>query len=290
MDSAVIVSIGEVLWDLFPDCQRFGGAPANFACHATIHGADVSMLSAVGDDRRGSEAIDILRGYGIDTGLMQVIPDASTGTVGVALDSAGKPSFTIHEDSAWDRIRWTDQIEVRVKEADAVYFGTLGQRSSTSRSTIRRCVEVARDAGIPRIVDINLRAPFFDAQLILESIELASLLKLSDDELPEVISACGIRSSASIDCVLQHLLDSYDLDLVVMTCGAQGATLASRDGIVTQQGIQTSVKDTVGAGDSFAAAFLLGVLRGEPKHQILHKACVIAAAACSHSGAVPLKP
>ncbi len=286
MESPIIVSLGEVLWDLFPEGERFGGAPANFACHAAILGANVSMVSAVGGDRHGCEALDILRDYGIDVSLMQTVSDAATGTVGVALDSAGKPNFTIHENSAWDRIKWSDEIEARVKETDAVYFGTLGQRSEVSRRTIRRCIDAARDAGIPRIVDINLRSPFFDNDLIRESIELASILKLSDDELPEVSSACGIHSSASPETLLRHLLESQNLDLVVMTCGAQGATLATPDGVVRQQGIQTQVKDTVGAGDSFAAAFLLGLLRSEPHDQILHKACAIAAAACSHSGAV----
>lgn len=282
-----IVSVGEVLWDLFPEGEQFGGAPANFACHAAIHGADVVMLSAVGDDRRGREAIEILGRYSIDTSLMQTIRDASTGTVGVEIDSAGKPTFTIHEDSAWDRIAWTDEIQARTKAADAIYFGTLGQRSEQSRDTIRRCVETARDADIRRIVDINLRVPFYDDTLIRESIELASIVKLSDDELPTVAMACGIDGSESINQRLQRLRDSGELDLVVMTRGADGAVLVTADEIVEQPGVPTTVHDTVGAGDSFTAAFLLGLLRREPFDQILHQACVVAAKACTHAGAVP---
>ena len=113
-----VISLGETLWDLFPDGERFGGAPANFACHAAILGADVSMISAVGDDRRGQEAVAILRGYGIDVSLLQVILGALTGTVGVAIDGAGKPTFTIHEDSAWDRIAWSKELESRITDAD----------------------------------------------------------------------------------------------------------------------------------------------------------------------------
>jgi len=223
---------------------RFGGAPANFACHAAIHGADVAVVSAVGNDRHGRDAGNILQGFGIDISLMQTVPDAPTGTVGVMLDAAGKPTFTIYENSAWDRITWTDEIGARVKEADAVYFGTLGQRSSESRRTIRRGVQAARDAGVPRIVDINLRSPFFDTDLIRESVQLASILKLSDDELPEVISACGIESGAPTKTQLRGLLESYDLEFVVMTRGAGGAVLATPSGVVRQQGIQTTVKDT----------------------------------------------
>ena len=287
MNRPKIISLGEVLWDLFPDGERFGGAPANFACHASIRGADVSMVSAVGEDRHGREAVDILRRYGIDVGLLQVIPGALTGTVGVALDDAGKPTFTIHEDSAWDRIAWNNALETRVAAADAVYFGTLGQRSDVSRSTIRRCVETARDAGIPRVVDINLRPPFFDHSMIRESIQLANILKLSDDELMEVCAACGLATEAQPNLLLCQLLDTQQLDLVVMTRGAKGAVLATSDGIVEQPGIPTVVRDTVGAGDAFTATILIGVLREVTPIQNLFEACSIASAVCSHSGAVP---
>jgi len=282
-----VVSFGEVLWDLFPDGQQFGGAPANFACHASMQGASVTMISAVGADQRGRKALEILQGFGIDVSLVQTVPDAPTGTVSVTVDSAGKPTFMIHEDSAWDRMTWTDQIESRVVAADAVYFGTLGQRSETSRDTIRRAIQTARKSGIPSAVDINLRALFFDDELIRESIDLASILKLSDDELPEVISACGIESDAPVETQLCGLLESNDLDLVVMTRGPEGAVLATAHGIVRQQGIPVSVKDTVGAGDAFVAAFVLGVLRGEPHDLVLRTACEVAAAVCAHAGAVP---
>ena len=108
MKKPEIISIVEVLWDLCPEGERFGGAPANFACHAAILGANVSMVSAVGDDRHGREACDILQGFGIDVSLMQTIPEVPTGTVGVVLDVAGKPTFTIHEPSAWDRLAWNN--------------------------------------------------------------------------------------------------------------------------------------------------------------------------------------
>lgn len=289
MNRPKIIALGEVLWDLFPDGERFGGAPANFACHAAILGADVSMVGAVGEDRHGREATDILRGYGIDVSLLQVIPGARTGTVGVALDDAGKPTFTIHEDSAWDRVAWNNELESRVAAAGAVYFGTLGQRSEGSRSTIRRCVETARRAGIPRVVDINLRPPFFDRPMIRESIQLASILKLSDDELIEVCAACGLAATAQPNVLLKELLDTQHLDLVVMTRGAEGAVLMTPEGNVEQAGIPTIVRDTVGAGDAFTAAFLLGVLRGETHDKNLFQACTIAAAVCSRSGAVPEK-
>lgn len=289
MKRPTIISLGEVLWDVFPDGEQFGGAPANFACHAAIQSAKVAMVSAVGNDWHGHEAIKILRDYSIDTNLIQTIAEAATGTVSVTLDSAGKPTFNIHENSAWDFVAWTNEVESQVREADAIYFGTLGQRCKTSRATIRRAIELAGEAGVTRILDINLRSPFFTADLIRESVQLASILKLSDDELPEVISACGIESSVPTETQLRSLLESSDLECVVMTCGAKGAILVTPGRIISQQGISTKVIDTVGAGDSFAAAFLLGVLRNEPHDKVLHAACEKASVTCSHGGAVPSK-
>lgn len=287
MSQPAIISFGEVLWDLFPEGERFGGAPANFACHAAILGGKVSMASAVGDDARGRESMRILQSFGVDVSLLQVIPDAPTGTVGVTLDAQGKPTFTIHQGSAWDRLCWQPELQSPIEKSDAVYFGTLGQRFDTSRATIRQAMNVARSAGIPRVLDINLRPPFFDATMIRESTELASVLKLSDDELPEVCAACDIKSSQPPQELLGRLQREQSLELVIMTRGAEGAMLASSQGIVEQPGIPTTVRDTVGAGDSFTAAFLLGWLRREAHEHVLRKACEVAAAVCAHLGAVP---
>ena len=282
-----ILSCGEVLWDLFPEGARFGGAPANFACHAAILGGDVTMLSAVGNDARADEALAILQDFGIHTSLVQRIADAPTGSVGVSVDSAGKPSFEIHAGSAWDRIAWTDALEARIAKVDAIYFGTLGQRGEMSRATIRRALGLAKTRGILRVLDVNLRAPFYDAALIRESIAEASVLKLSDDELSEVTAACGIVLDANAETTLRTLLTRFALDLVVMTRGAKGALLVSANDAVDQPGIPTEVVDTVGAGDSFTAAFVLGLLRGDAREVMLRKACEIASAVCSQSGAVP---
>ncbi len=279
------MSLGEVLWDLFPDGEQFGGAPANFACNAAILAGDVSIVSAVGDDPHGHKAFDLLRSCNIDTSLVQVVSDAPTGTVGIELDEKGKPTFTIHEGSAWDQVEWSENLNRRVKDSDAVYFGSLGQRSDISRTTIRRALKSASE--IPRVLDINLRAPYFDAAMIRESIELASILKLSDDELSIVCNACEIDSEGTPELLIQTLRRRQQLDMVIMTRGADGAVLATPNGIVEQPGIPTKVVDTVGAGDSFTAAFLIGMLRGERHERILRNACEVAADVCSHAGAVP---
>ena len=287
MKHPTILSLGEVLWDLFPEGERFGGAPANFACHAAIQGADVTILSAVGDDQHGRDGIDILSAYGIDVSLMQIISETPTGTVGVEVDDAGKPTFVIHQGSAWDNLTWNDAIASRIATVDAIYFGTLGQRDPVSRATIRQAVETAALAGISRVLDINLRAPFFDAEMIRNSVQLASILKLSDDELVEVCSACSISKTDQFEGDLRGLLEFGNLDMVILTCGKDGAVLVTPDDTVTQNGISTNVIDTVGAGDSFTAAFLVGELRGDPHDQNLRKSCEVAAATCAHSGALP---
>ena len=247
----------------------------------------MTMVSAVGDDRRGREAISILSDYGINVRLMQTVPDAATGTVGVVLDESGKPTFVIHEGSAWDQLAWNDEIALRASSADAVCFGTLGQRSEVSKQTIRRAINAATAAGVPCVVDINLRPPFFDVEMIRDSVQLASILKLSDDELAEVCSACGIAATDNDEAMLRDLLEFGDLDMVVMTRGKHGAVLVTGDDTIDQEVIPAIVIDTVGAGDSFTAAFLIGELQGKPHRDNLRTACEIAATACSHSGAVP---
>ena len=288
MSKPRILSCGEVLWDLFPEGPRFGGAPANFACHAAILGGQATMLSAVGNDARGDEALAILQGFGIDASLVQRIADAPTGSVGVSVDAAGKPSFEIHAVSAWDRIAWTSALEARIAGVDAIYFGTLGQRGEVSRATIRQALRLAKVRNILRVLDVNLRQPFHDAALIRESITQASVLKLSDDELREVAAACGIAMCAQPEATLRAILARFDLDLIAMTRGADGALLVSAHETISQPGIPAVVRDTVGAGDSFTAAFVLGLLRGEEREVILRKACEIASAVCSQSGAVPI--
>lgn len=287
MRKAAILSCGEVLWDLFPEGARFGGAPANFACHAALLGGDVAMLSAVGNDTSGDEAIAILQGFGMDTSLVQRIADAPTGSVGVSVDAAGKPSYEIHAGSAWDRVAWTASLETRIAEVDAVYFGTLGQRGERSRATIRRALGIAKARGTLRVLDVNLRQPFYDAALIRESIAQASVLKLSDDELREVAAACDIAPDANPEATLRAMLTRCELDLIAMTRGADGALLVSAAETISQPGIPTVVRDTVGAGDSFTAALIIGLLRGEPLQAIARTACETAAVVCAHDGAVP---
>ncbi|MEL6104550.1 MAG: carbohydrate kinase [Planctomycetota bacterium] len=280
-----IVSLGEVLWDLFPEGERFGGAPANFACHAALAGADVSILSAIGDDTRGRGAKELLATYGVDVSQLQ-INSRPTGSVGIELDSSGKPTFTIHENAAWDEIRWTAALEDRISQADLVYFGTLAQRTQASRKTIRRCLQVAQDAGIPTLLDVNLRRPYFDDSIIRDSIRLATTLKLSDEELSVVEQSLGLETGDPQDR-LRAVQRHARVERVVLTRGAEGALLVEGDLLVDQPGFPTEVRDTVGAGDAFAATFAVGLINGHEPAAVMRDACRRAAAVCAIDGAVP---
>lgn len=284
-----IISFGEVLWDLFPDGGRFGGAPANFACHAALQGAEVTICTAVGDDSYGDDAIRILSEYDIDVSLVQTVATAPTGTASVNLDDEGKPSFLFQENSAWDKLQWTDDIATKILSADAICFGTLGQRSEMARQTTQRALEVAGRAKIPRVVDINLRPPFFDAKIIRESIQLASILKMSDEEVETVCAVFEIDLRQGLEAALRCLMELGQLKMIVVTRGSEGALLLTTDEINVQAGIPTEVIDTVGAGDAFTAAFLIRELQGSARSQNLLESCMVAAEVCSHAGAVPKK-
>ena len=279
--------MGDGLWDLFPDGPRFGGATANFACHSARLGADVHMVSGVGEDERGEALLQVYRKHGVNIDLVQVLKDYPTGVVHVELTEKGLPTFTIGENAAWDHWEWNEEIDRMVTKADALYFGTLGQRGQSSRVGIRKALAIAKGQNTPRILDINLRAPFFDDALIGESIALCSILKISDEELQRVCQACDIDSSQSDENGLGELQTKFGLDLVVMTQGAKGAVLAHADGMVEQPGVPVKLVDTVGAGDSFTASMTLGLLQGKEYTEILADACQIAAEVCSHAGAVP---
>lgn len=282
-----ILSFGDMLWDLFPEGPRFGGAPGNYACHAARLGGEVYMVSGVGAGERGTAALEVLKGQGVKDDLVQRLENYPTGIVTVEVDEGGKPTFEIGEDAAWDHWEWNQAIEEKVRQADAVCYGTLGQRGQKTREGIRKAMQVAKEEGIMRVHDVNLRPPFFDDAVIRDSLALCSVYKLSDDELERVCQACGIPLSDDPLESLRAILEKYSLEVLVMTKGPEGAVLLTGDSTFEQPGVKADIVDTVGAGDSFTAALTLGLLRKDPFPQILRDACEVAARVCSHAGAVP---
>ncbi|HUG68532.1 MAG TPA: carbohydrate kinase [Pirellulaceae bacterium] len=282
----VIVGLGEVLWDVFPDGPRFGGAPANYACHAASLGASSHLVSAVGRDELGKRALLALHNHGVDASVVQQ-NGYRTGAVHIQLDAAGKASYEFLDNVAWDHLEWSARLGELAARTDAVCFGTLGQRAHESQQTIHRYV-TATPASCLRIFDINLRPPFYADDTILQSMEIANVLKLNDDELPIVAKLCGLAGTERE--IMQSLARRFDLQLVALTRGAHGALLVRGDQVSDHPGVATSIIDTVGAGDSFTAAITLGLLAGHNLEAINDQASRVAAFVCSQAGATPRLP
>ncbi|MHC4878772.1 MAG: carbohydrate kinase family protein [Planctomycetota bacterium] len=283
----LIVGLGEILWDVFPDGVKFGGAPANFASHAAALGGDVRMVSGVGRDKLGDAALRTLAEKHLNTQFIQRQADFPTGAVQISVDGAGHPTYHFGSDEAWDHLQYNDDLETLAREADAVCFGTLGQRGEVSRQTIQQFVTATKPECL-RVFDINLRPPFVVEAVIDESLLLANVLKLNDDELPFLAARYGLPGTAIEQ--MKSLADRFSLPTVVLTRGADGAILLCGDEVSELPGQPISVKDTVGAGDSFTAAVVLGLLRGLPLDTINQHASRVAAFVCSQAGATPQLP
>jgi fructokinase len=282
-----IVAVGEVLWDLLPAGPQLGGAPTNFILHASALGADARLVSRVGDDEPGREALARLRARGLPTDLVQVDRGASTGTVGVSLGPDNQPRFTIHENVAWDRLVAEDADLNAIAAADAVCFGSLSQRTAAGARAVRRLVSAARPGAL-RIVDVNLRPPFVQREVVEASLGLANVLKLNDQELPVLAVMLGLGGGEREQ--LEGLLSRYSLRLIALTRGKEGSLLMAEEGCSEQPAVPVRVADTVGAGDAFTAAMTIGVLRGWPLDEVNREAAEVAAFVCTQPGGAPELP
>lgn len=284
---ALVIGLGELLWDVLPSGPRMGGAPANFACHAQALGASGAIVSSVGRDDLGGRLLETLTGLGVATVGISRDESAPTGTVAVQLGADGQPCFTIPDGVAWDRIGVHEAALRMMAEASAVCFGTLGQRSGQSRSAIRELLRATRPDAL-RIFDANLRQQFYSCELIHESLEMANVMKLSDSELPVIAEL--LELSGGVREQLAALLERYGLQMVVYTRGAHGSVLWDGSHWCEHPGLPAEVRDTIGAGDSFTAATALGLLQGWSLEEISATANAVAAHVCSCDGAIPPMP
>ena len=282
-----VIGVGEILWDLLPSGKQLGGAPANFAYHARGLGARSRVISRVGPDPLGAEILQRLQALGLPVADVQVDPSAPTGTVSVELLPGGQPRFTIHENVAWDRLALEKSAVAAAAEADAVCFGTLGQRREPARSTIQALLAAARPGAL-RILDINLRQHYFSREIIETSLQLANIVKFNDAELPVLAEMLGLRGSARRQ--IEQLARERAQRLVCLTRGARGSLLYAGGQWADDPSRPVAVKDTVGAGDAFAAALALGVLAGKPLDAINRRANQVARYVCSCEGATPPLP
>ncbi len=283
-----VVALGELLWDVFPDGARFGGAPGNFAHHAAALGADTYLVSAVGDDDLGRQAVERLKGSRIDISHLATCDSRPTGSVSITVDDLGHPSYQFHDNESWDALGWTDGLAALADRCDAACFGTLGQRSEQSRVTIQRFVASTRPTAL-RILDINLRRPYVSDSVIDQSLGLANVLKLNDDELKFLADLYGLTAKSESDQARQ-MVDRFDLQLVALTRGPRGALVTDGESVFVVAAKPTEIVDTVGAGDAFTASLTIGLLGGVDLARATEAACRIAEYVCTQAGATPALP
>lgn len=278
----VIVGIGEILWDMLPSGKALGGAPANFAYHAMRLGEEGWAVSAIGDDDLGHEILGIVDSKGLHCIIS--VTDKPTGTVKVELDSRGVPSYNIMEDVAWDNIPFTPEMEGLAKRADAVCFGSLVQRMN-SRDSVLAFVRTMRPEAL-KVFDINLRQQYYSREILEESLMLADILKINDEEIRIVSDMFGLGDDDVVAC--RSLIAAYGLRLVILTKGADGSEVVTSNEVISQSVGPVDVVDTVGAGDAFTAAFVVAYLRGDSLADAQRLATETASYVCSRKGAMPL--
>lgn len=282
-----VIGIGEVLWDLLPSGPQLGGAPANFAYHAHSLGARSRIVTRIGDDELGRNILARFKQVGLDDSDVQTDREFPTGRVSVTLDDSGVPQYVIHENAAWDQLAVTESALKSVGAADAVCFGSLAQRHPVARASVQQLV-AATPIGALRVFDINLRQHYHSREIIEASLRLATVLKLNDSELPVLSAMFGLTGAQREQ--LSALARSFDLETVALTRGAQGSLLYHRGCHSEQLPCPVKVVDTVGAGDAFTAALVMGLLHGRNLNEIHALAEAIAGHVCSCAGAMPSMP
>jgi fructokinase len=285
MNRRVIAGLGEVLWDLLPSGASLGGAPANFAYMTRLLGDQGIVASRVGRDSRGQQALDRMQQLGLGVDHVQVDTEHATGTVNVEIDPKGQARFEIADSVAWDFLHWTPDWQKLATGADAVCFGSLAQRSATSRATIRNFLEAA--SGAVKVFDVNLRQSYYSAEILSESMKLADIVKVNDQELPKIMTLSELPHRDEWSSA-QSLLVAFDLRLVCITRGARGSLLVERGFRDEHPGFRVKVVDTVGSGDAFTAALTHEYLKGSSLDSINEIANRVGAWVASQSGGMPV--
>lgn len=277
------MGLGEVLWDLLPSGRQLGGAPTNFAYISTLLGDRGEIASRVGNDNLGNVAIQRLTALGVDSSYVQRDASHPTGTVKVQVNRRGQPRFTIREHVAWDFLRWTENWKQLARRADAVCFGTLAQRSGDSRKTIAQFLRSTRAI---RVFDVNLRQGFFSDDVLHQSIPMATIVKMNDDELPVVLKLLG-RKSRNAELAAKQLLE-FGPKLICVTRGHRGSLLFTRRALAEHPGFRVRVRDTIGAGDAFTAALVHAYLRGASLEKMNDAANRMGSWVASQAGGTPM--
>ena len=278
----IIVGLGEILWDVFPERKILGGAPANFAYHISQFGFNGYAVSAIGKDPLGKEILDSLKQKGLNHLIEST--DFPTGEVKVSVDNWGVPQYKICEGVAWDNIPFTPTLANLAKETQVVCFGSLAQRNEVSRTTIHAFLDAMPKDSL-KIFDINLRLHYYTKEVIEFSLEKAHILKINDEEVVKIAQLFGWEGTEKEIC--KQLLSKYQLDILILTKGTEGSWVLTPKEESFLPTPKITIADTVGAGDSFTAAFIASHLHGRclvASHQL---AVEVSAYVCQQHGAMP---
>jgi fructokinase len=278
----MIIAIGEVVWDIFPDRKALGGAPVNVAYHLNALGLDVRVITRVGHDDLGEITMERLAALGLDTAWVQRDDELATGTVNVTFTADNEPSFEIVAPAAWDGIDREEALSAVADTSFSMVFGTLAQRDPRSRAAIRALWGKADTC----FYDVNLRPPFTTRELVLDSLAAAHIVKVNEDELASLAKWAAI-TAAEKNGVAELLRQQYNLRALVVTEGGAGSWLAAEEGFFSVPGRKITVADTVGAGDAFFSAFIAACLGGQGWQACLAAADKRGAWVASCYGATP---
>jgi fructokinase len=282
-----VISLGEVLWDVFPDKEFLGGAPLNFSANMQRLGNSVLLLTAVGDDTRGGRAVAQMSAMGLSTEFIQIVTERPTGAAVVVTDHTGSASYVIERPAAFDCVRIEPPILARLQQFDPqwIYFGTLTQTDSRSFNALAEIVRHCSDA--KRLYDMNLRTGHWNFALVEDLSRIATVLKLNDAEAELLFHRVFNEKAFSLEEFCRYWSSTYGVQTICITLGGAGCAVFIDDTLRTFSGYTVKVVDTVGAGDAFAAAFLHGLHLGWPVERIAPFANSLGALVASRAGATP---
>lgn len=288
-----VIVFGEVLFDLFPDKKRLGGAPFNFAMHLHRFGVPVFFMSRIGNDVLGEEILNFIGKNDFPKSGIQVDKTHSTGEVRINISNSGEHSFEILPKRAWDYIEWNNEIRKALNEKVAmVYFGTLSQREVPSRQTLQKILqEIPKNT--PVFLDLNLRAPFYNREILKQSLKFCNILKANDEEILELKKVFNWPASMSLSEICQKIQVEYNIETLCVTKGKEGSELYRINKKTPQYQVSNAPEpflNSVGAGDAFSARFAFGLLNNWQDQVLLTKASLFASQVCTIPGAIPEDP
>lgn len=277
-----IICFGEVLWDVFPTHKKIGGAPLNVAVRLKSFGNDVAIVSKVGEDEDGQNIVQFLQEKRVDTKHLQQDAVYKTGSVSVLLDESGSASYTIDFPRAWDYIEFTEDLQKELALSDAVIYGSLAARNSTTKKSLMTLLKCSN----LKVFDVNLRAPHYTKELLVELMLEANIIKFNDEEILEIAQYLGSESENMREN-MQFIAQATKTEMICVTRGGDGAILYENNQFYDHPGYRVNVVNTVGAGDSFLATLIHGLLHGDDPYEAIDLACIVGALVTQSEGANP---